>query len=266
MPINITASFACELDQPTDMLLQFEAAATHGQTILSSNTQLGATKCITRVPAQDSIGERIWVHANGRFEATYTAQVKVQRALHNLADMQALPPHKLPGEAVQYLLDSRYCSADKFHDFAESEFSGTSGGARVAAIRDWIEENLNYVPGVSGPQTSASDTFIERQGVCRDYAHVLVTLARASSIPARYVACFSPGVNPPDFHALAEVFLADPSHQNSGIWQLVDGTGMTNPENTVKIGVGRDAADVSFLTSFGPNRFDHCSVCVEETA
>lgn len=91
-----------------------------------------------------------------------------------------------------------------------------------------------------------------------------MTLARASTIPARYVACYAPGVDPPDFHAVAEVFLADPEHEDGGTWQIVDATGMADPVKTVKIGVGRDAADVSFLTSFGPNRFISSNVGVSE--
>ena len=76
-------------------------------------------------------------------------------------------------------------------------------------------------------------------------------MSRASAIPARYVACFAPDVTPQDFHAVAEVFLNDPTTPGGGTWQLVDATGMATPDEIVKIGVGRDAADVSFLTSFG---------------
>ena len=130
------------------------------------------------------------------------------------------------------------------------------------AIREWIHTTFAYTPGASGPHTTALDSFIERRGICRDYAHVLIALARASAIPARYVACYAPGVEPPDFHAVAEVFLDDPDTEGGGAWQLVDATGMADPAETVKIGVGRDAADVSFLTSFGPNDFHNQCVKV----
>ena len=265
MTINISAFFAFELERPTDVLLQFEAAALEEQSILRTITNMSPADHMARVAAQDSIGERIWINANGRFEVNYTAEIEIHRQLVNLPDLPALAPHHLPGEAIQYLLDSRYCPADRFQSFVESEFAGTKGGARVDAIRKWIAENLSYVPGASGPYTDAADTFISRRGICRDYAHVLVTLARASTIPARYVACFSPGVNPPDFHAVAEVFLADPEHEDGGTWQLVDATGMSKPQDTVKIGVGRDAADVSFLTSFGSNNFQYSNVSVTRT-
>ena len=130
------------------------------------------------------------------------------------------------------------------------------------AIHDWIAGNFTYEPGSSTATTTGLDSFIERRGICRDYAHVLVMLARASGIPARFVSCFAPDVTPQDFHAVAEVFLSDPSTPGGGAWFLVDATGMAKPGEIVKIGVGRDAADVSFMTSFGATEFIEKSVTV----
>lgn len=262
MPIAIQTRFAFDLPAPTDVLLQFEAAALPEQTLLDSATDLTPSEHCARVPAQDDIGERLLIRAEGAFEVSYRARVDLHRAVGDLAGHGALAPHDLPGEAVEYLFDSRYCPADDFQSFAEAEFGGTSGGARVVAIRDWIAEQFSYVPGSSTTETGAVDSFVARQGICRDYAHVLISLARASAIPARYVACYAPDVDPPDFHAVAEVFLADPATPGGGVWQLVDATGMACPSQTVKIGVGRDAADVSFLTSFGPSTFRSSSVRV----
>ncbi|MEL6737503.1 MAG: transglutaminase domain-containing protein, partial [Pseudomonadota bacterium] len=87
-------------------------------------------------------------------------------------------------------------------------------------------------------------------------------LARASAIPARYVACYAPGVTPQDFHAVAQVFLADPASVYHGHWHLVDATGMADLEHAAIIGIGRDAGDVSFLTSFGPMQFGESAVDV----
>lgn len=255
MPISIDLDFAFSTEVPTDILLQFEAAAIPEQRILSSDTKLSQTESFARVPAEDEIGERIWLRTQGRCEVHYRAQVELDRIVPDLGTLDALPPHEMPGEAVRYMLDSRYCEADGFQSFVEAEFGGTEGGARVLAIREWISEHFSYVPGASHVNTTARDSFIERQGICRDYAHVLVALARASTIPARYVACYAPRVDPQDFHAAAEVFLADLSVEHGGAWHLVDATGMADPEATVKIGVGRDAADVSFMTSFGPSMF-----------
>ncbi|TRD10838.1 transglutaminase family protein [Erythrobacter insulae] len=265
MPIEITASFAFELDEPTDVLLQFEAAPIEGQVILSSKTHLSAADHTARISAQDGVGERVWVHAKGRFEARYDAAILIERNEEDLAGLPAMPPHLLSGIATNYLFDSRYCPSGHFHNFVEQEFGGTSGGDRIIAIRTWIADHLSYVAGVSGPETDASETFAVRQGICRDYAHLMITLARASMIPARYVACFSPGVSPPDFHAVAQVYLADRADHNRGTWHLIDTTGMAAPQDTVIIGVGRDAADVSFLTSFGPHLFEYSEVQVAQT-
>ncbi len=262
MPISIETHFAFHLSTPTDVLLQFEAAEIPEQRLLSNTTRLGTSEHCARVPAKDDIGQRIWIRAEGDFTVDYHATVELDRQLSSLENLAALAPHEMPGDVVEYLFDSRYCPADDFQSFVDSSFAGTSGGARIAAIRDWIHEHFIYAPGSSTTQTGAAESFIARKGICRDYAHVLVALARASTIPARYVACYAPGVDPPDFHAVAEVFLADPHTHDGGTWQLVDATGMAHPAETVKIGVGRDAADVSFLTSFGLNDFRSSSVRV----
>jgi len=251
MAIDISARFAFSVDRMSDVLLQFEAAAIPEQRIVAANCAMSQAEHIARIAAQDGIGERIWLHVEGAFEISYTARVEVSRRLADVAALARLEPHELPGETVQYLLDSRYCPADRFQPFVEAEFGGSAGGARVIAIRDWIAANFTYTPGSSTTQTTALDSFVERRGICRDYAHVLIALARASAIPARYVSCYAPGVDPPDFHAVAEVFLADPAVAGGGAWHLVDATGMAEAAETVKIGVGRDAADVSFMTVFG---------------
>ena len=265
MSIAISARFAFSVDRLSDVLLQFEAAAIPEQRILASHCEMSNAEHIARVSAQDGIGERIWLHVEGRFELHYTATVEVNRLLAEVGALDRLEPHVLPAEAVQYLLDSRYCPAERFQPFVEAEFGGTSGGKRVMAIRDWIAGNFTYAP-VSTASTTALDSFVERRGICRDYAHVLVTLARASASPARYVSCYAPGVDPPDFHAVAEVFLADPTVTGGGAWHLIDATGMAEPADTVKIGVGRDAADVSFMTVFGEAHFEDKQVSATKTA
>lgn len=261
MKIAISTTFDFTLDQPTDVILQFEAAAIPEQTILSSNTRMTCGDTCARVAAHDGIGERVLVQAEGRFEVSHEALVEVNRLAPELSGLAQLAPHDLPGEALEYLLDSRYCPADRLQSFAQDEFGQLSGGQRVIAIRDWIARHFTYEP-VSTTSTTALDSFIERRGVCRDYAHVLIALARASTIPARYVSCFGPDVTPQDFHALAEVFLSDETIPGGGAWYIVDATGMAKADEVVKIGVGRDAAEVSFLTSFGPSHFGDKTVSV----
>jgi len=264
MPIDISARFVFSLDRETDTLLQFEAAAIPEQHILSSDTRLPVAAHMARVPAQDDIGERVWLRAEGRCEVEYRASVDVQRIVTAIGALEGLAPHTLPGDTVKYLFDSRYCQADRLQSFVEGEFGALGGGARVEAMREWIAGHFIY-DAVSTTNTTAIDSFVERRGVCRDYAHVMIAFARASGIPARYVSAFAPGVDPPDFHALAEVFLADPTMPGGGAWYMVDATGMADPAETVKIGVGRDAADVSFITTFGWAQFEEKVIAVTQT-
>lgn len=262
MPVTISTRFAFTLGSPSDVLLQFEAADIPEQRVLSVATFLPEGEHVARVPAQDSIGERIWLRTEGHHEVRYAAEVEVVRAIPSLEGLERLPPHMLPGEAVPYLFDSRYSPGGRFQPFVQAEFGELDGGQRVLAMRDWVARHFSYVPGSSDAHTTAIDTFVERRGVCRDYAHVMVSLARASGIPARYVSVYAPGVKPQDFHAVAEVFLAGPGHRGGGAWQIVDATGMADPAQTVKIGVGRDAADVSFMTVFGDAQFEAKEISV----
>ncbi len=231
-------------EQPTDVLLQLEAAAIPEQVIEAAHIEISPTGHFARVASQDMIGERIWVRIQGQLLVDYRATVRIERVLDDCLDLPLVPPHQLPGETVQYLMASRYCPSDQFHTFVETEFCGIEGGARLIAMRDWIARHFAYVPGVSDSETTALDTFVKRQGICRDYAHVMITFARAAGIPARIASVYALGVEPPDFHAVAEVFLG-------GEWHLLDATGMAKERDMAKIGVGRDAADVAFLTAFG---------------
>jgi transglutaminase-like putative cysteine protease len=249
--LSIATHLVFDLGQPSDVLLQIEAASLPEQTIVEAKTAITGNPPCSRIAAQDAIGERMWLRAEGRVDIAYSAQVVPLREAHDLTRLELCQPRALAGEIVPYLFDSRYCPAGAFHWFVESEFPGTTGGARVAAIHDWIASRFTYAPGTSTPDTGAIDTFHAKQGICRDYAHVLIALARASTIPARYVACYAPGVTPPDFHAVAEVYLRDPDSGARG-WHMVDATGMASAPDTAIIGVGRDAADVGFLTAFGP--------------
>ena len=255
MRLSIAARLDYFFPAPTDVLLQVEAAAIPEQTI--EKAHLSVHDCINfaRVPAQDMIGDRIWVTVQGNVRVDYSAIVAIDRPFDDWRSLDKVAPHRLPGEAVPYLMGSRYCPSDQFQSFAYDEFGHLEGGARVMAMRDWIEQHFTYVPGVSSSETTAIETFARRQGICRDYAHVLITLVRASGIPARIASVYALGVDPPDFHAVAEVFLGDD-------WHLVDATGMARAGAMAKIGIGRDAADVAFLTAYGQAIMQAQSVCV----
>jgi transglutaminase-like putative cysteine protease len=252
--INVQLDYWFE--RPCDVLLQVEAAALADQHVERSHLSASPCDHFVRVPAQDHIGERIWLRTEGRLLVDYSAKIRIDRPVRDIAALPALPPHSLPGETVQYLLPSRYCPSHQFTDFVEATFGALQGGERITAIRDWIAAHLSYVPGASNVETTAVETFHSGQGVCRDYAHLMITLARAGEIPARIASVYAPGVNPPDFHAVAQVFL-------DGAWHLVDPTGMAQPSEMAIIGIGRDCGDVAFMTAFGPLVMNSQSVAVQ---
>lgn len=256
MKIQIHARLFYMFAEPTDVLIQVEAAEEVDQRIADPQLWLTPVLHFARVPGHDEIGNRIWIRVDGELALDYKATVEVSRPRVDLSVLPDTQPHLLPGAVIDYLMPSRFCPSDRFSDFVSTEFPGLSGGALVAALRDWVASHLTYEPGASHAGTCASDTFIQRRGVCRDFAHLLITLARAASIPARYASVYAPDVSPPDFHAVAEVWL-------DGAWHLVDATGMAAAEDVVKIGVGRDAADIPFLSSFGSAELYETKVSVE---
>ncbi len=244
MKLAINVDLHYTLPSLTDVLLQVEAAFIPEQTVEQAHIEITPGQHFARVPGHDGIGERIWVRLSGPLNVKYTATVAIQRLSADIATLSQTPPHLLPGGAVDYLMPSRYCPADRFQSLVDDEFAGLIGGARVAAMRDWIFKHIRYELGSSTAATGALETYVERRGVCRDFAHLLISMARASAIPARFASVYGLGVEPQDFHAVAEVFLEN-------TWWLVDATGMARADQIAKIGVGRDAADVSFLTSYG---------------
>ena len=256
MRLSIVTSLDYFFPAPTDVLLQIEAAATPEQSVEKARISVLDCQHFARVPAQDNIGDRIWVSLQGEVRVEYSAIVTISRDFDDFQHLDKVAPHQLPGEAVQYLMGSRYCPSDQFQSFVYEEFGHLEGGARVMAMRDWIQHHFSYVPGISSSETTAIETFARRQGICRDYAHVLITLVRASGIPARIASVYALGIEPPDFHAVAEVFLGD-------AWHLVDATGMAKAGAMAKIGIGRDAADVAFLTAYGQAIMNAQSVSVE---
>lgn len=244
MRISITASLDYRLWAPAALLMALEVAPMADQRVVSDRLIVDGVDRLTPVAGEEGVGRRTWMWGSDRVAATYTATVDVDRVAPVLAGLAADPLPSLPGHVVPYLWPSRYCDSDRFEALVAKDFGALAGGAKVAAIGEWIARHVAYLPGVSDSRTSASDSYFARQGVCRDFAHLLIAMVRAADIPARMVGAYGLGVTPPDFHAVAEVWLA-------GAWHLVDASGLARPEGIVRIGVGRDATDVSFLTIFG---------------
>jgi transglutaminase-like putative cysteine protease len=149
-----------------------------------------------------------------------------------------------PLDLVTYLRPSRYAESDSLLPTAVAEFGGLTGRELLAGVSSWVGSHLSYVPGASEPTDGATQTLLDRRGVCRDYAHLCVALLRALDVPARVVSVYAPGLLPMDFHAVCEAHV-------DGQWHVVDATALAPRQSMVRIATGRDAADTAFLTNHG---------------
>jgi len=189
---------------------------------------------------------KLYIPQATTFTISYAAKVDVQNNLiHQPYLLEAVPVAMLDPNVIPYLYPSRYCQSDKFEKLAWKEFGSIEiEYAKVSAINEWIYNHIEYMAGTTNSGTSAYDTLIERVGVCRDFAHLGITLCRALSIPARYFTGYAYNLNPPDFHACFEACIG-------GEWLFFDPTKLVPANGLVKIANGRDASDVSVASIFG---------------
>jgi transglutaminase-like putative cysteine protease len=143
-------------------------------------------------------------------------------------------------------MPTRFCESDLLSSVAQQMFGQEAPGiGRVRKIVQWIHDSIEFRPGSTNSTTTAQEVFQQRAGVCRDFAHLGITLCRALNIPARIVVGYVWfDVPPQDFHAIFETWLG-------GRWVLFDATGMAPVDRLVRIGTGSDAKDVAFSTFFG---------------
>ncbi|RYG62828.1 transglutaminase family protein [bacterium] len=185
----------------------------------------------------------------GPFSFEFSARIETQANVALPNDAVEHAPSEIPAECMIYTVPSRYCQSDRLQRLAETEFGlMTPGGSRVNTIANWIRQRVEYKYGTTDSMTDAFDTATSRVGVCRDFAHLLISFCRALGIPARYVSGYCLELEPPDFHAYVQVYL-------SGQWHSVDATFDGVRPALVPIAVGRDAADVAITTLFGANEF-----------
>ena len=167
------------------------------------------------------------------------------------------PIDRLPDEALLYLLQSRYCPSDKMEAKAREIVGDASPGYdQVEAIREWIHSHLEYRYGVSDGTTDALDTLGHGAGVCRDFSHVGVGFTRALKIPARMVVGYLHRLDPMDMHAWFEAFI-------DGRWYTFDATQSQPRGGRIVVAYGRDAADVAFVSNYGPMEMGEMKVTVE---
>ena len=231
----VTAELDLELGSSVDLIFQV-AAAQHVPLVTEELTFTQGERVYTPTEIVDQSGSRLHrlTGEPGRLEVRYQATVEGQATSGRTSDL----------EAITYLRPSRYCQSDEVFSQARRQFRGLQGYDLIAAVSDFVATSTTYTPGLSQGTDSAVTTLMTGQGVCRDYAHVVISLLRAMDMPARYTACYAPGLQPMDFHAVAEAF-------HDGAWYVIDATRLANRRSLVRIATGRDAADCAFLSYHG---------------
>lgn len=174
------------------------------------------------------------------------------------------PVQDLPEDVLIFLLGSRYCETDRLSEIAWGLFGGVPAGwARVQAIVDFVHGHLAFNYANARSTRTAWDAFNERTGVCRDFAHLAITLCRCMNIPARYCTGYlgdigiAPLPDPMDFSAWFEAYL-------DGCWYSFDARHRVPRIGRIVIGYGRDATDVAISTSFGSALLSGFRVWTEE--
>ena len=242
---------SCELDyslsDPATFLFSLKCIQTPGQQIL--NESMVASPFVN---VEDfSIGSgmnrfsRLQTYNPGTLGVSYQAEVSTSIRIVPVNSLYADSPGNLSPEAIYYLFPSRYCPADRFRHQAADLFGHLTHSHDIAsAVSDWIFNHVSYVSGSSRETSSAVETMEQRQGVCRDFAHLAIAFCRSMSVPARYATCYAYQLNPPDFHACFEAFIG-------GWWYIFDPTRLAPLNGLVRIATGRDAADAAVCTIFG---------------
>ena len=233
-----------------DFVFNIHAAQTPSQRVLAENLTLSQSIPLRMYTTPITGNRYLQVRvAPGVLNLGYTATIDL---LHHFADPATIGEVAvcdMPPEVIGYIYPSRYCQSDRLIKLANNEFGSLAQGyGRVLEIQAWVKRHVSFALNSSNTTTSAVDTLIQRVGVCRDFAHLMIALCRALNIPARFATGTDygadPTLGPSDFQAYVEVYLGDR-------WYIFDPSGTGIPMGFVRFGTGRDAADVSFATVFG---------------
>jgi len=172
--------------------------------------------------------------------------------------------HELPDDTIEFLIASRYCEVDRMVETAWQLFGAVPAGwARVQAVCDYVHGRIRFDYLQARKTRSAFEAHQEQVGVCRDFAHLAITLCRCLNVPARYCTGYLgdigvPAVpSPMDFSAWFEVYLGS-------TWYTMDARHNVPRVGRVLMARGRDAADVALLTSFGTSRLERFDVWCDE--
>jgi transglutaminase-like putative cysteine protease len=233
-----------------EFVFNIEASRTARQTVVSEKLGMSAPVSMKRFCEHESGTRFLRVSADeGPLVARYDAVVDINHHHARPSSLDEYAVADLPDDVLKYINPSRYCESDKLFAFAAAQFGGLPRGyTRAQAICDWVASNVAFRSNSTDGETSACDVMVKRQGVCRDFAHLMIALCRASSIPARFTSGIDygadPSLGPQDFHAYVECYVG-------GGWYIFDPSGTAIPMGFVRLGTGRDAAEAAFATLFG---------------
>ncbi|HXJ23488.1 MAG TPA: transglutaminase family protein [Polyangia bacterium] len=268
MQIRVGYELNYDLPQPTPMILTLNVHYSRVSD-LAGPDHMKTTPAVPTSAYRDGFGN--WctrlVAPSGRFRVTADAVINDSGAREPV--MHGATQHtveQLPEETLVFLLGSRYCETDKLSQFAWDRFGSTPlGWARVQAICDFVHRHIQFGYQFASPSKTALDVFNERRGVCRDFAHLAITLCRCLNIPARYCTGYLGDIgvpkdpSPMDFAGWLEAYLG-------GSWHTFDPRNNIPRIGRVLIARGRDAADVAIATTFGPNTLQSFRVWTDELA
>ncbi len=170
----------------------------------------------------------------------------------------------LPDETLRFVLGSRYCETDRMVEIAWARFGPVIGGwNRVQAICAFTHEHIKFGYHFARNTRTAFEAYQERVGVCRDFAHLAVTLCRCMNIPARYCTGYLGDIGVPkdpapmDFSAWFEAYIG-------GQWLTFDARHNIPRIGRVLVARGMDAADTAITTHFGAHTLDGFRVWTDE--
>lgn len=262
MRFSVRCELKYRLNAPCGFIFQIEAAKADGQLVQNEIFKLpdGANRDVYADSLSLNRSVRT-VLPPGEHTVRYEAQVDTDGSAFDPAQVREYDFQTLPMQYLPFIAPSRYCPSDLFTDFAHQQFGGLPRGhQRVAAIADWVHANVAYRSGSTGPNTTAAEVFQGKAGVCRDFAHLAISISRALGIPARYASAYAHALSPQDFHAVFQAYLVGP---RGGAWYTFDASHMSSADAIVRIAAGQDAADVAFAWPHGVVEFEPPVVWVE---
>ncbi|MEB3278019.1 MAG: transglutaminase family protein [Lyngbya sp.] len=258
MKFQVGCQLKYDLSTPSTLIFNISAVNNGSQQVLEEHLQIEPAINSEEYVSSTVKNRLLRLTAPpGKLEVSYQATVGLSLEEDNPELIPEIPPEKIPLRVLNYLYPSRYCESDRLIRLAQTEFGHLLPDySRVTAICNWIYDNVTYLSGSSNSHTSAYDIVTQRAGVCRDFAHLGIAFCRALNIPARFVSGYAYSLEPPDFHAAFEAYLGSR-------WYLFDATRLIPRKGFVRIGTGRDAADVSFATIFGAAQLEVLNVSVD---